>query len=440
MSLPSALFFDYGRRISSTETPQTGTYTVPLGGDLVLAPVEWRLDSDGYEWTVDGVVVQAETGKTFRFTPPAQGVYTVVGVKAAKNGEYIEGARAETYVFCTPPEEHNRRPVTGASGIKALVLHDLVQAPGQFIGRFGGSMSSGVTEAQVLAGDRADFAAADGERMFSLGRFGGYVVYGFDHSVDNAEGPDIRIDGNAFKVAGGDSFWTEPGTVWVSRDDNGDGEANDSWYELRGSLAGTSAEIRRYAVSYLKPAGDNTGGVWIDNLGNSGVYFKSFPPQFSGDLTFVGTKLDIDYSVDYPGYVDTFSTNRFDISDAMQADGSPASLGYIDFVRIQCALLTEAGAFGEISTEIAGAPSDLNMNDPAMLLTGVDAGGGTYTYTAVNNSGYGLSVTLGGQTKALAPGDSVSFTLTASAAYFDFSGGNVTFTGAGNTVTFRDRI
>jgi hypothetical protein len=437
-SLLASLFFDYGKRIDSTEiaeAPQTGTYTVPLGTDLVLVPVEWRLDSDGYEWTVDGTL-QAETGKTFRFAPPAQATYTVA-VKAKKGGAYIEGAEAETYVLCTPAEGAYRRPVTGASGLKALTLHDFVQAPGQFVGKHGGFLSSGspgVTEAAVLAGDQALLASMAGEKMFSLGRFGGDIVYGFDHSVDNAQGPDIRIEGNAF------TNWNEPGTVWVSRDDNGDGKANDTWYELRGSLAGTPAEVRRYAVTYLRPTGTNTGGTWIDNLGGSGVYFKHFPPQFSGDLTFAGTKLDVDYRIDYPDYVDTVSASKFDISDAIQADGSPATLQYIDFVKIQCAVLEEAGIFGEISTEVVTAPSDLNMPDPATLLTGAAAGPGTYAYTAVNNSGYTLSVTIGGQTKTLAPGGSADFTLATSTAYFDFSGGNVTFTRAGNTVTFVNRI
>jgi hypothetical protein len=430
-SLLASLFFDYGRRISSTETPQIGTYTVPHGRSLVLAPVEWRLGSDGYEWNVDGML-QAETGKTFRFTPSAQGTYTV-GVKAKKGGTYIEGAEAETYVLCTSAEEASRRPVTGASGLKALTLHDFVQAPGQFVGKHGGSLSSGITEAAVLAGDQAILASLAGEKMFSLGRFGGYIVYGFGHSVDNAQGPDIRIEGNAF------TNWNEPGTVWVSQDNNGDSKANDTWYELRGSLAGTAAAVRRYTVTYLRPTGTNTGGTWIDNLGGSGVYFKHFPPQFSGDLTFVGTKLNVDYRIDHPGYVDTVSTSKFDISDAMQADGTPATLQYIDFVKIQCAILEEAGIFGEISTEVVAAPSDINMPDPAMLLTGV-ASGGNYTYTAVNSSGYPLAVTIGSQTQTLTPGGSASFTLATPTASFNFSGGNVTFTRAGNTVTFVNRM
>jgi hypothetical protein len=79
------------------------------------------------------------------------------------------------------------------------------------------------------------------------------------------------------------------------------------------------------------------------------------------------------------------------------------------------------------------------MDDTNMRLTGVASGDGTYTYTAVNSSSYELSVTIGGQTQPLAQGQSTDFTLAASTAYFDFSGGNVTFTSAGNMVIFADR-
>ena len=42
---------------------------------------------------------------------------------------------------------------------------------------------------------------------------------GFDHSVDNIAGYDLAIRGNAFDGS------SEPGIVWVSRDENG----NDLW-------------------------------------------------------------------------------------------------------------------------------------------------------------------------------------------------------------------
>ena len=65
--------------------------------------------------------------------------------------------------------------------------------------------------------------------MISLGAWGGYVVAGFDHSVDNSGGGvDLAIRGNPY------SYQSEPGVVWVAQDENGDGEPNDRWYELAG--------------------------------------------------------------------------------------------------------------------------------------------------------------------------------------------------------------
>ena len=62
--------------------------------------------------------------------------------------------------------------------------------------------------------------------LVSLGSFGGYVTFGFDHPVVNVPGEyDLQICGNAFKsdslaVSGGSS---EPGVVMVGIDKDGDG-------------------------------------------------------------------------------------------------------------------------------------------------------------------------------------------------------------------------
>ena len=55
------------------------------------------------------------------------------------------------------------------------------------------------------------------KRYVSLGGFGGYLVVGFDHSIDNSGDYDIAITGNAFDGS------SEPGIVWVMQDENGDG-------------------------------------------------------------------------------------------------------------------------------------------------------------------------------------------------------------------------
>jgi hypothetical protein len=130
--------------------------------------------------------------------------------------------------------------------------------------------------------------------------------------------------------------------------------------------------------------------------------------------------------------VDT-PTEKFDIDNAVQADGTSIDLDYIDFVRVQCALFDTAGAFGEISTE-TGMAFDLSLPNPALLIYGADAGDGTYTYRFVNDSGYNVLVTIGGVTKS---GSSI-FTLDVPYTYFDYSGGNVTFTKETGLVTFKN--
>ena len=50
----------------------------------------------------------------------------------------------------------------------------------------------------------------------------------------------------------------------------------------------------------------------------------------------------------------------FRISRAMQADGSPAELSFIDFIRVQTAVNATAGWIGENSTEVFGF-TDLNL-------------------------------------------------------------------------------
>jgi hypothetical protein len=59
---------------------------------------------------------------------------------------------------------------------------------------------------------------------YSLGGWGGYIVFGFDHSVENGSGGDLYIRGNAFE---GNS---EAGVVWVMQDENGNGLPDDTWY------------------------------------------------------------------------------------------------------------------------------------------------------------------------------------------------------------------
>jgi hypothetical protein len=350
----SALFFDYGKPRPKGAVI-TGSYSVPLGRTLVLAPVRWNIgDHAVYEWKVDGEVQPGAAAECFSFKPKTRKTYTVT--VSTRDGEAY--AEASTEVRCVDREGTYKRPKTSGSKAYTTDLLGYYPAPGQFVG--GSSQKPW------------DPAKKGNSWAYSLGAFGGSIVYGFDHSVENTGGYSLKIFGNAF---GG---WSEPGTVWVMQDENGNRQPDDTWYELAGSENGKPSEKKRYALAY--GAGNGT----VDNMGVVG----SFPdstyygdgygfPAGSGNYTiYCGTRLLDKTSTDSEGvitndgyvwgYVDNGASTEediytsFKISDAIQADGTKADLKYIDFVRIQTAVSKYAGILGEISTE-TGIPFDYSM-------------------------------------------------------------------------------
>lgn len=241
--------------------------------------------------------------------------------------------------------------------------------------------------------------------MVSLGGFGGYVVFGFDHMVENKKGfCDFRVLGNAFiandnpnpSKKGGSC---EPGVIMVSYDANNNGLPDDEWYEIAGSEHKNGTDKKNYSITYFKPdpnkkpiPGDAKHEIdkeyikWEDNEGNTGwkvmnsFHRQSYYPEWVKEdkITFTGTLLRnnaVDesgngtYWVLYPydyGYVDNHvnSDDRatIDIDWAVDKDGKPANLPGIHFVRVHTAINQEAGWLGEVSTEVAGA-YDLHLKN-----------------------------------------------------------------------------
>ena len=246
--------------------------------------------------------------------------------------------------------------------------------------------------------------------MISLGSFGGYVVFGFDHPVVNVEGEyDMQIFGNGFQAnntttSGGSS---EPGVVMVSRDVNGNGVPDDPWYELAGSEYNNPKTQKHFTITYYKPDDSQFGPLgngqfhnqyirWtcnsVDSLQEGYIRKNSFhnqsywPQWVEGEtLTFEGTKLPCN-AVDQSGvgnywvqsfydwgYVDNRSDEHygyganatniapenlnkgFKIDWAVDDEGNPKVLKKIDFVKVYCAMLQDCGWIGEESTEVCGA-------------------------------------------------------------------------------------
>ena len=363
--LEPRMFFDNGR-YRSPENTGTATFSVPLGKSLVLSPTLVNIGKTAvFSWKADNVV-QSSSSEFFNFTPTVTGDYRIT-VSAVENSVQ---ASAETIVKCVAPEGTYRR--TEGTQARATRVYEYIPAPGQFVDFQNGST---IENARLEIQNKLD-AGATGW-IASLGAYGGYLIVGFDHSVENIAGkPDLKIAGNAFAGS------SEPGTVWLMQDENGNGLPDDTWYELKGSETGKPATQQRYAITYYRPRSAFSSVPWSDNFGQTGsidhnryhAHEYYFPGFIAEKYTLCGTRLastmiegDLETSIAYPwGYVDNFGdgsrpANLFCIEDAIQVDGSPASLQYIDFVKIQTAVNGKGYTLGELSTE-TGIPEIVANN------------------------------------------------------------------------------
>lgn len=270
------------------------------------------------------------------------------------------------------------RPVTATSSKWISKVLEYRPAPGQFV-----NTSIGAPEAaQSIVGKKG---------TVTLGAWGGYIAFQFDHTVVNEAGDDFAILGNAFD---GNS---EPGIVMVAFDRNGNGVPDaDEWYELAGSEHQDAQTVKNYRMVYYKPASTTQGAdvVWKDNQGQAGAvhlnefHAQSYYPLFgetgiADSIVFTGTRLPGNATQGHPvygseywvmnafewGYADNFSVeyekgiggekyaNGFDISKAVDTNGKSVELKGIDFVKVYTGLNQEQDPVGEISTEICGAIS-----------------------------------------------------------------------------------
>ena len=79
-------------------------------------------------------------------------------------------------------------------------------APGQFINKTPEAVADDTPETMRKNAEEA----LTGGSMISLGGFGGYVVFGFDHVVVNRQDADFTVLGNAFVNS------AEPGIIQFS--------------------------------------------------------------------------------------------------------------------------------------------------------------------------------------------------------------------------------
>ena len=182
------------------------------------------------------------------------------------------------------------------------------------------------------------------------------------------------------------------------KDTNGNPLPDDEWYELKGSEYGKEETVQDYAVTYYRPTYSGADVQWKDNQGVKGKidYLKQYHDQPSYYPAWIGTD---SYTLYGPclksrtydqsgngsywvngeydwGYADNFGNDRlseddnaaagamkvyFKISNAVDKNGQPANLKYIDFIRVQTGVNAKAGWLGENSTEVFGF-TDENIN------------------------------------------------------------------------------
>ncbi len=364
-------------------------YYIPRMQKLDLHPA---FTGEKYEWTVNGKPVC--NTRDYIFISSDEGIYDI-GIRI------IDDKTPYSFDF------------------KVIVMHEEVEyspyiskvyeycpAPGQFVNEMP-RFEEGDTYESILQKAEESISGTN-DIMITLGGFGGYVTFGFDHTVMNIPGEkDFRIWGNCFyellqpDKKGGSA---EPGIVMVSYDRNCNGLPDDEWYELAGSEYYSSATRHNYEITYYRPdpdreiVADEDNSLddihyirWTDNNGGSGYMAKNifhnqdYYPKWITDnsIKFRGTLLsdnaeDISgigtYYVLYSfpwGYVDNHPNeyadlNSFDISWAVDSKGNSVQLPGIDFIRVYTGVNQYCGWLGETSTELSRA-QDLHI-DPLGII------------------------------------------------------------------------
>lgn len=373
---------------------------VSLGRSIYLRPYLTDGIDPTFQWQLDGINIAGATSQMLVFTPDAEGEYLLTVVvsdideSADAQTEQITRniSRSKRYdttmnikVVCTKREGTFYNPADGFSSADDAIVHEFVAAPGQFVNEHYSATT--MDEAIAVAAD-----ALNKGTYVSLGGFGGYIIVSLDHSIDNIEEQyNFSICGNQFDGS------SEPGIVWVSQDTNGNGLPDDEWYELKHSEYGLDCTRQFYAVTYYRPEGARMDTQWKDNEGSSGCvdYLEQFHKQAyyypnwikENSYTLYGTCLEArnyqdddlaaengspEYWVNPSygwGYVDNMGSDMingtvwtgFKISNAVNMDGTPANLKYIDFIKVVNGLNTKSGWLGEVSTEVFGY-NDENIN------------------------------------------------------------------------------
>lgn len=368
--------------------------TVSLGIDdyyrvyrMQKLPLTPALTGESYRWsTTDGQILSTE--KDYIFLAEKEGVYGIIF-------DIIDNESPYHFEFTVTVlhEDVDYSPYISK-------VYEYCPAPGQFINTMP-EYEEGDDYADMLKKVEESISGTNDD-VVSLGGFGGYLTFGFDHTVVNRPGEkDFMILGNSFyqlsstsERKGGSS---EPGIVMVSYDRNCNGIPDDEWYELAGSDYYNPATLRNYTITYHRPDPDRekvSDGIlsdvnyiaWEDSEGvrsympKNSFHRNDYYPQWVKEesLSFSGSRLPANgedssgtgayyvlYCFDW-GYVDNhpndyLDLNSFDISWAVDSEGRSVNLPGVDFIRVYTGVNQYCGWIGETSTEITRA-QDLHVS------------------------------------------------------------------------------
>ncbi len=154
-------------------------------------------------------------------------------------------------------------PASGESPF-AVAVWDYSPAPGQFV------RDARFNDPEQAIGPPVGMGITNGNNLsvVTLGGFGGFIVFGFDHLVEdhplNRFGLDAIVFGNAFWREGDPQrHWAECAVIEISLDANANEIPDDPWYLIPGSHIDD-------------PSNQLTIKTWDDNVSDLG-----YPPAFA---------------------------------------------------------------------------------------------------------------------------------------------------------------
>jgi hypothetical protein len=323
-------------------------------GTRVECPYSIKVEPTTHKVYICDALDYVTPGALMCFSPDGRLLYRVQGI----------GINPNTVAFCD--EDVKLTEYQGEPKIIGDIdrVFEYKPAPGQFVNLM----------PKYEQGDDAESMAAkclnalQSGNMITLGGFGGYITAAFNTTVFNQDGPDLRIDGNAYNGN------AEPGVVWISADVNRNGQPDDEWYEIWGSEQKAGRATPGYTITYNKPETDDGDSPWTGSDERIGSILHNifhnqpyYPQWYSGtSVSFTATLLPDNVSFENGiyvmasfgfGYVDNLpnspENSSFDIDWAVNKDGTPAHLASIDFIKIQNGVIGCNSTTGELSTEIS---------------------------------------------------------------------------------------